>query len=72
MSFGLILMEHTNEIQFEYDDMTDEYVVIWQPPLILASGKTKGEALLDLQKVIQSCSNSSIHISETKKCHKGG
>jgi predicted RNase H-like HicB family nuclease len=51
-------MKQHEEIIVEYDESIKEYFVIWQPPLAIASGKTKAEALQDLQQILHFCIDS--------------
>jgi predicted RNase H-like HicB family nuclease len=38
------------DVEIEYDEETQDYYVVWEPPVAIGSGKTKSEALLDLQQ----------------------
>lgn len=38
------------DIEVEYDEETEDYYVVWEPPLSIGSGRTESEALLDLQQ----------------------
>jgi len=38
------------DIQIEYDGVSNDYYIIWQPPFVIGSGSTGIQALQDLQK----------------------
>lgn len=41
-------------IQLIFDDELKDYVIIWEPPVIISCGKTINKALDDLKKIIKS------------------
>ena len=38
------------DIEIEYDGVSKDYYIIWQPPVAVGSGSTGIQALRDLQK----------------------
>ena len=60
-------MNQYDELKVEYDKVTKDYFVIWQPPLAVASGKTKVEALQDLQQVVYFCIDSCMEVDTERK-----
>ena len=38
-------------IEIGFDNVSQDYYIIWQPPLVVSSGSNKIYALRDLQKV---------------------
>jgi hypothetical protein len=44
-------MSGSHHIEIEYDHEIGEYYIVWKPPVIIGSGKTRKKALKDLKKV---------------------
>ena len=44
-------MSKGQEIRLQFDEETQDYYIIWKPPVVIGSGKTEHEALEDLRKV---------------------
>jgi predicted RNase H-like HicB family nuclease len=45
-----ILMSNSHDIEIAFDEVSKDYYAIWEPPVAIGSGKTKLEALRDLQE----------------------
>lgn len=48
------------DIKIEFDDVSKDYYIIWQPPVAVGSGSTGIQALRDLQKAAHFCVDSLI------------
>jgi predicted RNase H-like HicB family nuclease len=44
-----------NEIITEYDADSCSYYIFWQPPVVIAAGKTEREALEDFREAVRFC-----------------
>ena len=55
-------MSPRNAIQVEFDEISQNYYVIWQP-IIMGMGGTRGEALDDLREAAHCCVDTFIDIS---------
>jgi hypothetical protein len=44
-------MPANHDIEVEFDEVSQDYYAIWEPPVAIGSGKTELEALRDLQDV---------------------
>ena len=44
-------MSNNRDIEIEFDDVSKDYYVVWEPPVAIGSGGTDIEALHDLREV---------------------
>jgi hypothetical protein len=49
------------DIEIEFDNMSNDCYIIWQPPVAVGSGTTGIQALRDLQKAAHFCVDSLIN-----------
>ena len=57
-----------NEITTEYDTDSCSYYIVWQPPVVIAAGKTEKEALEDFREAVRFCIEETVN----KKMKKAG
>jgi predicted RNase H-like HicB family nuclease len=57
-----------NEIITEYDADSCSYYIFWQPPAVIAAGKTEREALEDFREAVRFC----IEETADRKMKKAG
>ena len=53
-------MSGNRDIEIEFDDVSTSYYIIWRPPIAVASGSGKIEALHDLREAAHFCIDSAL------------
>lgn len=53
-------MSGSCDIEIEFDDVSKNYYIVWQPPVAVGSGSSKIEALRDVLEGIHFCVDSLI------------